>query len=367
MPAILLVLKSAVGNIQPNDLFGPRSRYMHQQNLPPYIQHLLLTGSYPHAVRETNLVQTHISFVVLAGEFVYKWKKPINFGFLDFSTLEKRKFCCEQELVLNRRLCPEIYLDMVSVNTAAGQYSLNGPGDVVEYGIRMARMPEDRMMSNIIQAGSLTKGNLDAIIATLIPFYQAAETGESIREFGRSEAVAINVLENFDQTEVLVGQGGLSRPAFERIREYAQKVLADRARFDGRVAAGRIRDCHGDLYSANICLADRVHIFDCIEFNDRFRYSDIAADIAFLAMDLDFHGLSDLSSYFISRFIAGSGDEGLPTMLNFYKCYRAYVRGKIGLFTAGDPAVDRGAAEKCLAQAARYFHLAEEYAATQEV
>jgi uncharacterized protein len=334
---------------------------MHQENFPPCIQHLLQHGSYPHAVEEIRLIQTHISFVVIAGEYVYKLKKPVNFGFLDFSTLEKRKFYCERELVLNRRLCPEVYLDMVTITIADGRYSLGGDGEIVEYGIKMARMPEDRMMSTIIQTGGLTKAHLDAIITTLIPFYTTAEAGETIREFGRSEAVSINVLENFEQTEGFIGKGVLSRPAFEQIKGYAQRVLADSKLFDRRVAAERIRDCHGDLYSANICLAPKVFIFDCIEFNERFRYSDVAADIAFLAMDLDFHGLAELSSYFISRFIAASGDDGILEMLNFYKCYRAYVRGKIGLFTAGDPAVDPQTAERCLAQAGKYFRLAKEY------
>ena len=341
----------------------PQGVYMSQENLPPYIRYLLKAGSYPHAVEAIDLIQTHISYVILAGGFVYKWKKPVNFGFLDFSTLEKRKYCCEQELVLNRRLCPEIYLGLVSVNDNDGALSLGGSGEAVDYGIKMARMPEERMMSMVIQTGRLTQNDLDGIIATLIPFYKEAETGGTIREFGRSSSVAINVLENFDQTEGFVGKGGLSRPLFEKIKAYAGRVLEQGQLFDERVAAGRIRDCHGDLYSANICLAEKVHIFDCIEFNDRFRYSDVAADIAFLAMDLDFHGLSELSSYFVTRFIAASGDEGLLRILGFYKCYRAYVRGKIGLFTAGDPAVDPETAERSMVQAARYFQLAGQYAA----
>jgi uncharacterized protein len=334
---------------------------MHQENLPPYIQHLLKSGSYPHAAAEITLIQTHISFVVVAGDFVYKWKKPVNFGFLNFSTLEMRKFFCERELVLNRRLCPDLYLDVVALRFSGGQYHLGGNGEVVEYGVKMVRMPEDRMMTAVIQAGGLTKEHLNDIITTLVPFYKAAEAGQSIREFGRSEAVSINVLENFDQTESFIGKGGLNRAVFEQIKGYARKILADKERFDRRVAADRIRDCHGDLYSANICLAEKALIFDCIEFNERFRYSDVAADIAFLAMDLDFHGLADLSSYFIARFITESGDDGLMEMLNFYKCYRAYVRGKIGLFTANDPAVDSPTAQRCLEQAERYFQLALRY------
>jgi hypothetical protein len=251
---------------------------------------------------------------------------------------------------------------MVSVNLADGNYSLKGAGHVVEYGIKMARMPEERMMSKIIESGDLKREHLDAIIEVLIPFYDTADGGETIREFGRAEAVSHNVLENFDQTEGVVGKGGLTREIFDKIKAFSKKVLADSQRFDRRVTAGRVRDCHGDLHSANICLADKVFIFDCIEFNERFRYSDVAADIAFLAMDLDYHGLMELSSYFITQFIARSGDEGLWEMLNFYKCYRAYVRGKIGLFTAEDPLVPIDKAKTSMEQAKRYFQLAASYA-----
>ena len=125
----------------------------------------------------------------------------------------------------------------------------------------------------------------------------------------------------------------------------------------------KIRDCHGDLYSANICIADQIYIYDCIEFNQRFRYCDVASDVAFLAMDLDFHGLGRLSDHFIDSFINRSSDSGLKTVLNFYKCYRAYVRGKIGLFTAHAPEVDEPTRESCLGQAGKYFQLAEQYAA----
>lgn len=335
---------------------------MSEEILPAYIQYLQQSSSYPHTVEGIQLLQTHISFVLLAGDFVYKWKKPVNFGFLDFSTLAKRKYYCEQELVLNRRLCPDLYLDVVTVNREGSQYSLNGSGEVVEYGVKMARMPEDRMMAQVIAAGQLDRGQIDRIIAVLVPFYQRVEGTQAIAEFGRAASVAVNVLENFDQTASFVDQGALSRAQFHQIGDYARAFLQDEQRFERRRAAGKIRDCHGDLYSANICLASPVYIFDCIEFNERFRYSDVAADVAFLAMDLDFHGLDDLSAYFIERFIKESADPGLMEMLDFYKCYRAMVRGKINLFTASDPAVDESVVARCKEHAARYFVLARKYA-----
>jgi uncharacterized protein len=329
---------------------------------PLFIQALLDPGAYHHPAEDVRLVQTHISYVILAGEYVYKFKKPVNFGFLDFSTLEKRKFYCGEELRLNRRLCPEIYLDLVTVNRAGNAYTLGGGGEVVEYGVRMVRMPEDRMMVHLIESGELNRSHIDALVEVLVPFYQRAEQSPEIDPFGTAVAVAVNVLENFDQTESFVGGAALSRRRFETVSAYARSVLAREELFNERIAAGRIRDCHGDLYSANICLADKVYIYDCIEFNQRFRYCDVASDVAFLAMDLDYHGLESLSSYFIDSFIAGSGDAGLRKMLDFYKCYRAYVRGKIGLFTANDPAVDATVRASCLAGAGRYFRLAAAYA-----
>ena len=337
---------------------------MADSTLPPFIQALLQSDAYPHPAPEITLVQTHISYVLLAGDFVYKIKKPVDFGFLNFTALEQRKHYCEEELVLNRRLCPSLYLGLATITEQGGTFSLDGPGTPVEYAVKMARMPEERMMAKVIAQGGLTKDILDRIIAILVPFYAKAETGPAIEKFGTAQAVSVNVLENFEQTQGFVGCAALSQGQFEAISGYARDFLTHEDLFAGRIAAGRVRDCHGDLYSANICLADEIYIYDCIEFNQRFRYCDVASDVAFLAMDLDFHGLPELSAYFIERFCRAANDTTLLPMLNFYKCYRAYVRGKIGLFTAHAPEVDPATAENCLNQAKKYFALAERYAAT---
>ena len=336
---------------------------MTNEKLPDFIKSLLLPSAYQHEAGDIRLVQTHISYVLLAGEYVYKFKKPVDFGFLDFTTLKKRQHCCEQELILNRRLSPEIYLDMVTVTNDNGAFHLNGEGNVVEYGVKMVRMPEEKMMANVIKAGQLGSNHIDALVDVLVPFYRRAERSSEIDRFGKAESVAVNVLENFDQTREFIGGGALSQKQFDAISQYARQFLGQEEIFAGRIADGRIRDCHGDLYSANICLADKVYIYDCIEFNQRFRYCDVASDIAFLAMDLDYHGLTDLSGYFIERFAVASGDGDLGVVLDFYKCYRAYVRGKIGLFTANDPAVDKEVRKTCIEGAADYFQLAEQYAA----
>ncbi|MCF8055596.1 MAG: hypothetical protein K9K37_03035 [Desulfocapsa sp.] len=336
---------------------------MSDVKLPPYIQFLQQESSYPHPAAAISLVQTHISFVLLAGDSVYKWKKPVNFGFLNFSTLEKRKYYCEQELQLNRRLCPDLYEKLVSINVDGDSFCLNGSGEVVEYGIRMKRMPEEKMMGKVMDRGELSRNHIDAIIDRLVPFYLAAAGDEAIQEFGKARSVAVNVLENFEQTENFVDQGAVSRRQFDMIASYSREFLTHEDRFQARIDGGKIRDCHGDMHSANICLTEPVSIFDCIEFNERFRYTDVAADVAFLAMDLDFHGQEGLSEYFIEQFVEKSDDPGLLEMLNFYKCYRTYVRAKIALFTASDPAVDEKTSAVYTQQAKKHFLLAEKYAA----
>lgn len=332
--------------------------------LPEAVRLLLEPGAYPHPVERVELVQTHISYVFLAGEFVYKMKKPVNFGFLDFTELEKRRYFCAEELRLNRRLCPEIYLEVLSLNRGDdGLLSLGGAGEPEEFLVKMVRLPAAGMMAGMVERGELSEKHLDLIVDRLVPFYQAAAGGPEIRSLGSAEAVAVNVLENFTQTEGFVGCPALSRAQFDLIGAYSRDFLQREQLFRQRQEGGWIREGHGDLYSANICFSPAaVYIFDCIEFNQRFRCCDQAGDIAFLAMDLDFHGLEDLSRYFVEQFAARSDDPGLMTMLPFYCCYRAYVRGKIGLFTAHAPEVDPATKAGALAQAGRYFALAERYA-----
>jgi len=340
---------------------------MQDNTVPDFVAFLLQPKAFGPLQSAVKLIQTHISYVFITDAFVYKFKKPVNFGFLDFTSLAKRRHFCEQELILNRRLCPSIYLDLVALARTGTTFSLvspdsTDPEQVAEYGIRMKRMPEEQMMANIISAGRLVPEMIDAICDVLVPFYFKADSSARINEFGRPESVRVNIFENFSQTEAFIGSPALSNGQYTRIRDFSAAFLQQEELFAARIAAGRIRDCHGDLYSANICLADQVYIFDCIEFNERFRYCDVASDIAFLAMDLDYHGYANLAGRFIARFIEQSGDTGLLEMLNFYKCYRAYVRGKINLFTANAPEVDEETKRQCEEMAGKYFKLAESYA-----
>ncbi len=312
-----------------------------------------------------KLIQTHISWVFLAGDRVYKIKKPVNFGFLDFSTLEQRKKFCEAELRLNRRLCPDIYLECVPLTWGKGEFAINGSGDTVEWILVMKRMPEEGLMNRLLERDEIDRGKIDAIVQKLTPFYAGADAGEKVRRMGSIETITHNTEENFDQTqgfiEKIIPQG-----TYDAICRYTREFLADnRELFESRISQGRIREGHGDLYSANICFdpaSDDVYIFDCIEFNQRFRCGDVASDVAFLAMDLDHFGLPQLSGYFIKSFSTTSHDPELLKLNDFYKCYRAYVRGKIGCFTWADKGVSQEVRTSSRKQAAEYFALALRYA-----
>jgi hypothetical protein len=324
---------------------------------------LLDPAAYPEPTAAVALVQTHISWVFLTDRHAYKVKKPVDLGFLNFTTLRRRHHYLLEELTLNRRLCPDIYLAVLPiVARGGGGVRLGGRGHPLEYALQMVRMPQDRMMDEVADRGELRRRHLDGIIEKLVPFYQQAATGPGISKYGEPAVIAYNHEENFSRIEPLVGRI-IPREPFEEIRSFARSFLARRrALLLRRIREGRIRDCHGDLHMKNICLADGVYIFDCIEFNPRFRYGDVAADIDFLAMDLDFHGFRELSRHFVARFAEQSRDPDLLVLLDFYKCYRACVRGKINAFVAQDPEQTSAVREEALKLARAYFALAGEYA-----
>ncbi len=316
---------------------------------------------YPHPVDEVRFLQTHISSVFLTGDYVYKLKKPVNFGFLDFSTLALRKLYCRAEVELNRRLAPSVYIEAAPITLDDGTPTLKGEGEIVDWVVVMRELDERLLGTQVNARGELTANHMDALVKVLVPFYENAATGEGIDRYGEIESVKFNTDENFAQTEDHVGKL-LSRDRFEHIRDWTDAFYRDRADlFARRIAEGRIRESHGDLHLGNIFFEDPPIIFDCIEFNERFRCGDVAVDLAFLAMDLDFNGRPDLSRHFIDGYVAASGDRELPELLDFYKCYRAYVRGKIAAFTSVDPALDDGAKREQRNLARRYFGLAYRY------
>jgi aminoglycoside phosphotransferase family enzyme len=329
--------------------------------LPPLIRALLKPEAYPNSLHSIELVQTQISYVFLADDLVYKIKKPVDFGFLDFTTLEKRRHFCEKEIELNRRLCPDAYLDVVTITEENGSFSISGRGEVKEYAVKMRRLPREAMMDVLLTENKVTPEMLESVAAVLVEFHKNAATGGEINTIGGINAVIENTSENFTQTEKYVGDI-IPPETFQRIKNYTEEFIkVNTSLFQRRADEGRIRDCHGDLHAAHICFGKRICIYDCIEFIDRFRYTDVAAEIAFLAMDLDHYGRSDLSRSFVGAYVAKSGAEELLKLLNFYKCYRAYVRGKVGCSQYEDPHIPAEEKEKILASTRSYFSLAESY------
>ncbi len=319
--------------------------------------------SHPDRPRTVRLIQTHASYLFMTSRYVYKVKKPVKLGFLDFSTLRKRRHFCDREVLLNRRLSSHVHLGVLPIFLKAGRsLAFDGCGRVVEYVIQMRRLDDRYFLPRLLKRREAGRPELNRIVAKLRKFYEAQRPLAEITRWGRVEKLRISTNENFRQTEPFVGNT-ISRPAFEAIRHYTTTFYQDNARlFSERMHGKRIRDCHGDLRLEHIHLAPkRLSIYDCIEFNDRLRYIDWASDIAFLAMDLDHHGRPDLACYFTNRMAAALRDKGLLRVVDFYKCYRAYVRGKVESFQSmGMPQSE--AKRRLGMTASGYFRLALQYA-----
>jgi aminoglycoside phosphotransferase family enzyme len=330
--------------------------------LPDLVEALLEPRAYPDPPQKIELVQTQISYIFLAGEYVYKIKKPVDMGFLDYTTLEKRLYYCQREVELNTRLCAHTYLGVVPITKRYGRYIVRGKGEATEYAVKMRRLPQEAMMDALLAKNKVTPEMVAKVAKTVADFHKKAATSEEIARTGGIEAVIKNTSENFAQTDKYFGVI-IEPETYRRIKAYTEDFIKNNAAlFHKRMSEGRVRDCHGDLHTAHVCfLKNGICIYDCIEFIDRLRYTDIAADVTFLAMDLDHYGARDLSETFVKAYIKESGDEELMKLLNFYKCYRAYVRGKIGCLQWDDPHIPDAEKGKIKASARSYFKLAESY------
>ena len=295
---------------------------------------------YAHPVDAVEVRQTHISWVVLAGDKVYKIKKPVDFGFLDFSSLKKRRHYCHQEVELNSRLCPDLYLGVIAVRDDNGTLHAGGTrGQIVEYAVEMRRLPDHRMLDRMLASNAVAPEDVDRVAEILAGFHARSATGPQINRFGSIRVIRGNWDENFEQSEAAVGKS-ISRMQHAYLQAWSDACFQrHRSVFERRIKDGRIRDGHGDLRASAVCLTDDICIFDCIEFNKRFRYGDVAADVAFLAMDLTAKGHPELSERFLRTYVDRSGDRDLLRLIDFYICYRAYVRGKVESFRADDESV----------------------------
>ena len=330
---------------------------------PSMIDDLLDPASLPDVTERVSLVQTHISLVFVADDFVYKVKKPVDFGFLDFTTLEKRRYYCFQEVRLNQRLAEDVYVGVLPIIHDGRQYRVGEGegGKVVDYAVKMKKIPQDTLMKSLFSRGELCEEHLKKIAHVLAGFHLSAERSPEIDEFGKPEAFRVNTDENFEQTEKYKGIT-IEEMDFQALREWTNTFYEKNSElFRKRIRGGKIRDCHGDLHMEHICLTARLSIIDCIEFNDRFRYSDILADIAFLLMDLEYQGGKGFADQLWKFYGGETGEAGMEALLDFYKVYRAYVRGKVTSFQLDDDQISPREKEAAAQTAARYFQLARSY------
>lgn len=366
------------------------------------VEALLKPEAYDEKVEKIELMQTHISFIFLTGKYVYKVKKPVNFGFLDFTTLEKRKFYCEEEVRVNKPLCGDMYIGVVPINKQDG-IKIRGQGETVEYAVKMRQLPQEAIMMLLLKKNKVTEKNLDDIARLLADFHAKAKTGEGVDEYGSTAQIKANWVQNFEQTRNLRGSL-INKKVFDFVEANVLRFMEREVKlFEARVAGGRIRECHGDVHSGNIFIVNgswepkdphllrkcslglgtsehskrmhsfrrmrkacersaEIYMFDAIEFNKAFSCSDVAAEVAFLAMDLEFHNKRELADFFVKQYIRYSGDSQIPRLLPFYKCYRAYVRAKVASFKLGDANIGKRDKKEAERLTEHYFDLAYEYA-----
>ncbi|MGE4345080.1 MAG: AAA family ATPase [Geoalkalibacter sp.] len=324
---------------------------------------LMQTGTYPEGTSEVGFIETHVSKLYFTAQHVYKLKKPVNFKFLDFTTLDRRRFYCEEEVRLNRRFAPDMYLGVMEIREDHGRISIGGPGTTIEYAVRMIRLPSDRMLDHLIDRQAT---ELPTQIDRLAPLLAHLEDEAPVcqRNGGRNnfDAVRGNWQENFEQMAPFIGQT-LSSAAEDICHRYVEKFLQEHEELLlRREDEGFVREGHGDLHAEHICLTDPIRIYDCIEFNRRFRAADVAADLAFLLMDLEYRQRRDLSARLLAGYRAhAQPDADLPNLLEFYKIYRAYVRGKVQTFLQADPQAEDATRHEARLCACRYFNLALGY------
>jgi aminoglycoside phosphotransferase family enzyme/predicted kinase len=326
----------------------------------PLVTDLRRADAYPPPTpTRVDLVTTHISWVFLTDHDVWKVKRPVDYGFVDYTRLEQRRHFCDEEVRLNRRLAPGVYLGVEPVRLGPAGHALTGDGPIVDYAVHMRRLPDAASAEALLRSGALTHDHLWLIAATLARFYA---TSPATPHYGSIKAIEANVAENFDQVRPFVGRF-LPAATFDAVRDWQVGFLGGHAdRFKARIEQARIRDGHGDLRLEHVYLEGPTPlVLDCIEFNERFRMGDVASDAGFLAMELDARARSGLAASFLGRFALESNDYDLYDVIDFYLSYRAWVRAKVAAFLAADPSTPTDKAGRKTDEARRLFTLAEAY------
>lgn len=316
---------------------------------------------YDIPVNKVRLMQTHMSWIFLTGEYAYKVKKPVNFGFCDFSTLAKRKFFCNREFEINRQFS-DMYLEVVPINQFNGNIKIKGKGKTIEYAVKMKELPQERIMSRLLEKNKISRQTIEKIASIVSKFHLSLKQNKQVKKYGSLRIICYNFNENFNQVEKSIGIT-IDKEKFDFIKRKIYDFVRDNKKlFEKRILDKKIKDCHGDLHSGNIFITDKIYIFDAIDFNDRLRCGDVAKDVAFFIMDLDFHKRPDLSEVFIKKYLTHTNDTEILKLLPFYKCYYAFVRGKVISLKSVDKQISKKEKQESVTLAKKYFDLAFDYA-----
>lgn len=317
---------------------------------------------FDHNVESFELIETHISWVILTGNYAYKVKKPMDFGFLDFTTLEKRKHFCEEELRLNRRLAPELYLDLLPLYGNEKNPSFTGDGEIIEYAIKMRQFDQANLLNNLLAEGELTHDHINEVASQVADFHACTEVATADTRFGNPSQVMEPVQQNFDQIRPLLSDAA-DLQQLDQIEAWAQDTFTLLTpTFIERKANGKIRACHGDLHLGNITrYDDKIRLFDCIEFNDDFYWIDVMREAAFFIMDLEDRDEDYFANQFLNAYLELTSDYAGLKLLNFYKSYYAMVRAKVGLFQLFNESISDEDRAAVLKQYRSYTALAEHY------
>ncbi|MBA3470864.1 MAG: AAA family ATPase [Herpetosiphonaceae bacterium] len=338
-------------------------------DLPAVIQALLQPDLYPHPVQPPfSVLQTHAAYVVLTGEYAYKVKKSVNLGFLDFSSLEKRRFFCHEELRLNARHAPDLYLAVVPIAAPNGAFQLGaGAGEIVEYALQMRQFPQSALLSALFARGELTLEHMALLGRRVAAMHALAPTNAEIQAFGALSAIEQVIADNYRSGQAYIGRDQ-TQQQYDQTKAFTDALLqAHPDWFAQRQAAGMIRECHGDLHLNNVYYhAGEMHPFDCIEFNPAFRNIDVLYDVAFMLMDLDGRGRRDLAYQFLNSYLEQTADYWGAVLLPLYASMRAYVRAKVQSLLGDDPHLSPSDRSHIHQEAARYYQHAWDYTRRQD-
>jgi len=325
------------------------------------LQQLQSEQIFTHPVTSFQLIETHISWVLLTGPYAYKIKKAVDFGFLDYSTLEKRKFQCEEELRLNRRTAPELYLEVVSIGGTLEQPLLN-KGPTIEYMVKMHQFPQQALLTQILACGKLTEPHIKALAQTIADFHASIAITSPDSPYGTVEAISHPIHENFAQIRERISSADLLKRLQNIEANDTAFIQRERKLFEQRKRDGFIRDCHGDLHLNNILLLDgEPRLFDCIEFNPQLRIIDVVSEVAFLVMDLQEHEQPELANLLLNSYLEQSGDYAGVRLLRFYLCYRAMVRAKVVTIRLGQSGLTSQEEQEIHHAFSAYLKLAESF------